>query len=1031
MGILKGYVNKENNSNRIYSREDVGKMSSAEYSKNEKAIDHQMRTVGVPTNNDLKNSSDVVYVSAYKRADGTEVSAYYRSKPDGIGSSSNPGNLVPQTDPPTGGDLVPDGSNPIDKILNFLKGDYTGESILPTDGESPLDKIGSGDIVSQILNMIAGGNTGVSGDENILQKILGGATTDGNNNDIVSTLLSVLSGGNAGDLEKVFNPNGNGGVWDEKIPKDGTEGSTIPDLSSMTNPISAILDYINTGEFDINKLLPMPGDNGGVLDEKPRYPWDERGTDDDKNKSKKDKDEEEKNKVNPLADLLNYAFTGEFNKDEFIEHTVRSVMDNDMLGSEQENDPNREMLLKMVKQSNEAMNKILDGITNLLPEDSQVTGVVKGLVQYAKSAGQQLETMLDPEKMQEQMIQEVSQYITDFTDFTGQLLSGDFENIDWAEVGQKLHVSEIAAAINPIAGVIATLAVDVAPKVVKIVEASNSGDKAELIQNAIGAFTNCMGVIGQLKSAVGNKLAEFSKDVDAKVFDEASQTYQNLEQIQDAGYKYETYVKAEMFDQANQEALKLNDLSTDMMQGKATGYATNIDSIDVDAITNDNYQPSTTVLQGGISKTDYPDVNTEVPNVQNPQTTDWGDSAIMASQISNAINSIMNNSQNAENLNVSASPQFNTSIEAIKQAQTVQKNNLDNLLKKVTTAKNQEEYSKLLKEYAQKKEQYQKTQDLTSQLDYASQNKDYQGVTQAVKNYMQQGSGTLKGSISTNQPAANQNFGREHYNNKLNELINNALGIQPASAEEMPTGFASGVGNTAKNKSILSQLSELEMQRDKRDIGNINSLMKNDNPKINKKALDFGIPTMNTVNGNKFNDAKGLWETASYNFQNTDYINKNADIVNSVSDFGNDNLSKQISNKLQSQFGIKDAKGLVFYPNSELSIEMSNSQEIKDFISKNKNILSSGKIIKNSSVSFNSNKDLYFGIHNADVINAKINQNGDFQAIVLDTYDFNKNSTNPLVKMARNVQDAKMLTPYYTINFVYIPREKLQKYYGF
>lgn len=64
------------------------------------------------------------------------------------------------------------------------------------------------------------------------------------------------------------------------------------------------------------------------------------------------------------------------------------------------------------------------------------------------------------------------------------------------------------------------------------------------------------------------------------------------------------------------------------------------------------------MLQGGISKTDYPGVGTEVPNVQTPQTTDWGDSAIMASQISNAIDSIMNNSQNAENLDISASPQF-------------------------------------------------------------------------------------------------------------------------------------------------------------------------------------------------------------------------------------------------------------------------------------------------------------------------------------------------------------------------------------
>lgn len=263
-------------------------------------------------------------------------------------------------------------------------------------------------------------------------------------------------------------------------------------------------------------------------------------------------------------------------------------------------DKNREMLLKLVKQNNEFIDGILDGVTNLLPEDSQITDAVKGLVQYKKNMSEQMETMLDPEKAKDQMIAETKQWLSDFTDFTGQLVSGDFENIKWDEVGQKLHISQIASMINPVAGVIATLAVDVAPKVVKLVEGINSGDKAEIIQNAIGAFTNCMGVVGQLKSAIGNKIAEFSKDVDAKIYNEAAQTYDNLGQIQDAGYKYETYVKAEMFEQANQEAMRLNDLSTEMMQGEPTGYASNVD---YSLLENSGNTTSDAVLQGGISKT--------------------------------------------------------------------------------------------------------------------------------------------------------------------------------------------------------------------------------------------------------------------------------------------------------------------------------------------------------------------------------------------------------------------------------------------
>ncbi len=541
-------------------------------------------------------------------------------------------------------------------------------------------------------------------------------------------------------------------------------------------------------------------------------------------------------------------------------------------------------------------------------------------------------------------------------------------------------------------------------RTLKLVEGINSGDKAEIIQNAIGAFTNCMGVVGQLKSAIGNKIAEFSKDVDAKIYNEATQTYDNLGQIQDAGYKYETYVKAEMFDQANQEALKLNDLSTDMMQGKATGFAININDINVDEITNDNFEP-TTVLQGGISKTEYPDVSTEVPNVQNSQTTDFGDSAIIASQISNAINSIMNNSQNASNLNVSDAPQFrassnnlNTSIEAIKKAQTVQKNNLDTLLQKVTTAKNQEEYSKLLKEYAQQKEKYQKTQDLTAQLDYASQNKDYQGVTQTAKNYMQQDSGM--------QPA-NQKLTKEHYNNKLETLINNALGFQPASAEEVPTGFASGTGNVSKSSNkIPNELKKLNAVKDKFIID---------------QATNIGRRTGSFASGSVKNSSE-LWQYAS---QNKVIDKENVQEFSNIDQISNSNLNKFVHNKVQQQLHMNDVKGLIFKPTSSLSNLIKNSRDMHKFISDNYAKLSQGKNLQ-SSIKLDYNIDDWGAINRADIYNPTIDKNGTFKAVIVDTYDFNKGELNPLVKAGRNVQEAGLLKPFYSICFVEIKKNELQ-----
>ncbi len=72
--------------NRIYTREDVGGMSTEEFAKHEREIDVQTRALGgiMPTNGDLQNAAasggGVVYVNSYTRSDGTEVKGYYRSR---------------------------------------------------------------------------------------------------------------------------------------------------------------------------------------------------------------------------------------------------------------------------------------------------------------------------------------------------------------------------------------------------------------------------------------------------------------------------------------------------------------------------------------------------------------------------------------------------------------------------------------------------------------------------------------------------------------------------------------------------------------------------------------------------------------------------------------------------------------------------------------------------------------------------------------------------------------------------------------
>jgi hypothetical protein len=84
---LFGYTNPLTGSNHIYTREEVGSMSSDEFTKHEKEIDAQIKAFNgtMPTNGDLQleamSGGGVVYVNSYTRSDGTKVKGYYRSKP--------------------------------------------------------------------------------------------------------------------------------------------------------------------------------------------------------------------------------------------------------------------------------------------------------------------------------------------------------------------------------------------------------------------------------------------------------------------------------------------------------------------------------------------------------------------------------------------------------------------------------------------------------------------------------------------------------------------------------------------------------------------------------------------------------------------------------------------------------------------------------------------------------------------------------------------------------------------------------------
>ena len=75
---FKNYKNKYTNDNVIHSIEDVIGMPFGDVVNREPELESQYRQIGLPTNSELNSSPNAVYVHAYTKADGTQVSAHWR-----------------------------------------------------------------------------------------------------------------------------------------------------------------------------------------------------------------------------------------------------------------------------------------------------------------------------------------------------------------------------------------------------------------------------------------------------------------------------------------------------------------------------------------------------------------------------------------------------------------------------------------------------------------------------------------------------------------------------------------------------------------------------------------------------------------------------------------------------------------------------------------------------------------------------------------------------------------------------------------
>lgn len=175
-------------------------------------------------------------------------------------------------------------------------------------------------------------------------------------------------------------------------------------------------------------------------------------------------------------------------------------------------------------------------------------------------------------------------------------------------------------------------------------------------------------------------------------------------------------------------------------------------------------------------------------------------------------------------------------------------------------------------------------------------------------------------------------------------------------------------------------------------------------------------------------DAAELWDLAVKNIPpNHEYILKNGKYYSSISELKDFGLENKVAQKVKKQIGKNDSKGVVFNSKSTLAKKIQNSEKFQNFIRERKSSLIANKKLDDSSLGFNISKtpNLFFALHNVDLLDIHLDDIGDLHLKVLDTYDFNPNPSkhNYLVKPARYFQETGKIEKYYTIIEIHIPQK--------
>src|SRR5574344_1101867 len=175
-------------------------------------------------------------------------------------------------------------------------------------------------------------------------------------------------------------------------------------------------------------------------------------------------------------------------------------------------------------------------------------------------------------------------------------------------------------------------------------------------------------------------------------------------------------------------------------------------------------------------------------------------------------------------------------------------------------------------------------------------------------------------------------------------------------------------------------------------------------------GFTFGI---NLIGLYRQQEAAALWNIALNGvLSNNKYIRQNGEIINTVNDIADETLQEKVKQKLIKQIKKQDALGIEFFPKSKLAKKILSSDEMKQFFHTNKDELLKMNKLSDRALSFKLG-DLKNSLHNVDLVDIKIDDNGLLKLKVLDTYDFNPNESDWKVRLAREFQEKEYIKTYY------------------